>query len=85
MEIGNGTEATVDATLISTTKTLRAARPRAGLLRSAAIMLGHMRTAIVNGPSHGCFRPIDAETQSLMLPRRERERLLAAGRVPNHR
>jgi hypothetical protein len=48
-------------------------------------MLGRMRTAIVTGPSDGCWRSIDAETQLSLLPPRERERLLAAGRVRNHR
>jgi hypothetical protein len=85
MEIGNGTEAPVDTTLISTTRTLRAERPDAGLLRSAAVMLGRVRTAIVNGPSDGCWRSVDGATQLSLLPARERERLLAAGRVPRWR
>lgn len=85
MEIGDETEATVDTTLISTTRTLRAERPDTGLLRSAAITLGRVRTAIVNGPSDGCWRSVDAATQLSLLPARERERLLASGRVPNHR
>ena len=85
MEIGNGAEATVDTTLISTTRAHRAARPGAGLLRSAAAFLGRMRTAIITGPSDGCWRSIDAETQLSLLPPRERDRLLASGRVPHRR
>ena len=85
MEIGNETETTVDTTLISTTRSLRAERPGARLLRSAAGILGRLRTAIVNGPTDGCWRSVDAATQLSMLPTRERDRLLASGRVPNYR
>ena len=85
MEIGNETEATVDTTLISTTRTLRAERPGAGLLSSAVVILRRVQAAIVNGPRDGCWRSVDAATQLSVLPARERERLLAAGRVPHHR
>ena len=85
MKISEGTEATVDTTLNPTARIHGAARPRAGLRRSLLNVLGRMRTAIVNGPSDGCWRSIDSATPLQLLPRREQERLLAAGRLPNRR
>jgi hypothetical protein len=85
MKIGDGTEATVDTTLNSTARILSAARPSLGSRGSMAGLLRRMRTAIVNGPSDGCWRSIDSATPLELLPRREQERLLAAGRLPNRR
>jgi hypothetical protein len=85
MKIGDGTEATMDTTLNSTTRILSAARPSAGLRGSVAGVLRRLRTAIVDGPTDGCWRSIGSATPLELLPRREQERLLAAGRVPNRR
>ena len=85
MKISEGTEATVDTTLNATARIHSAARPDVGLRRSFVSVLGCLRTAIVNGPSDGCWRSIDSATPLQLLPRREQERLLAAGRVPNRR
>jgi hypothetical protein len=80
MQFTTRTEATMDTTLISTTKLSRAARPDTlKLLRSAVTVLDRIRTAIVNGPSDGCWRPVDATTSFSMLPTRERARLLDRG------
>lgn len=85
MKIGDGTEATVDTTFNSTARILSAARPSAGLRGSVAGVLRRMRMAIVNGPSDGCWRSIDSATPLELLPTREQERLLAAGRLPSRR
>jgi len=76
----------MDTTLTTTISPLRIERSRIGaLLRSAAGVLRSMQTAIVNGPSDGCWRPVDGAAQLSLLPTRERERLLDAGRVPSYR
>ena len=85
MKVGDGMKATVDTTLNSTARILSAERPSAGLRGSVVGVLRRMRTAIVNGPSDGCWRSIDSATPLELLPRREQERLLAAGRLPNRR
>ena len=85
MKISEETEATVDTTLNTTARIHGVSRPGAGLRRSFVSVLGHLRTAIVNGPSDGCWRSIDSATPLELLPRREQERLLAAGRLPNRR
>ena len=85
MKIGEGTEAIVDTTLSSTARIQSAAHSGAGLRRSLASVLGRMQTAIVNGPSDACWRSIDSATPFELLPRREQERLLGAGRVRNRR
>ena len=85
MKIGDGTEATVDTTLNPTARILSTPRPSAGLRGSVASVLRRVRTAIVNGPTDGCWRSIDSATPLELLPRREQERLLAGGRVPNRR
>lgn len=76
----------MDTTLTRTVRPLRAERSGTGaLLRSAAGVLRSVRTAIVNGPSDGCWRSVDGAEQLSLLPARERERLLDAGLTPTFR
>lgn len=73
-------------TLISTTRNRHVERSStAGVLRSAALLLGRLQKAIVNGPSDGCWRSVDGAEQLSLLPTRERERLLNAGLAPTRR
>lgn len=76
----------MDTTLTATISSLRIERSRSSaLLRTAAGLLRSMQTAVVNGPSDGCWRSVDGWSQLALLPTRERERLLDAGRVPHSR
>lgn len=76
----------MDTTLATTISPLRIERSRSeSLLRTAARVLRSMQTAIVNGRSDGCWRSVDGASQLALLPTRERERLLDAGRVPHSR
>lgn len=76
----------MDTTLTTTIGSLRLERSRRGaLLRTAAGLLRSIQAAIVNGPDDGCWRPVDGASQLALLPTRERERLLDAGRVPRSR
>ena len=86
MKISEETEATVDTTLNTTARihgVYHAQAPGCDV-RSSACSATCGR-AIVNGPSDGCWRSIDSATPLELLPRREQERLLAAGRLPNRR
>lgn len=76
----------MDTTLTTTINPVRVQRSGAAtLIRSAASVLRSMQTAIVNGPSDGCWRPVDGAAQLSLMPTRERERQLDAGRAPNAR
>jgi len=73
----------MDTTLIR--RTTRVQRTDSGSMRSFASLLRRVQTSIVSGPSDGCWRPAGPGTPLVLLSARQRDRLLAAGRVPNHR
>lgn len=76
----------MDTTLTTRIGPVSAERSRTNaLLRSAARVLRGLQTAIVNGSSDGCWRSVDGASHLALMPTRERERLLDAGRVPSCR
>jgi hypothetical protein len=85
METPDATDATVNTTLATTSMTSPRGRHDGAFLRSLGHIVRRVQASIVNGPNHGCWRSSDSTTPLFLLSPRQRERLLAAGRLPNHR
>ena len=81
MEISNRMEAAMEATLTSATTALGLRPLRATSLRvSAGRVLRRLQTAIVDGSNHPCWQTSHPTASFSLLPRREQNRLLDAGR-----
>jgi hypothetical protein len=85
MEIGNRTEATMQATLTIRTAIGRRRPPGDGSLISVCRMLTRLQATVVSGSDHPCWQRIDAAASVALQPAREQDRLLNAGLIPRHR
>ena len=85
MEIGNQTEATMQATLTTRTAIGRHNARNTGLRLSAGRTLKRLQAAIVSGSDHPCWQQVDAATSLALRSAREQDRLFNAGLVPKDR
>jgi hypothetical protein len=85
MEIDNQTEATMQTAFTHRTAIGRQQARETRLRLSAGRTLRRLQAAIVSGSDHPCWRQVDAATSMALRSDRERELLLDAGLVPDHR